>query len=47
MGKIDKVHIKRYEKNIRRIESEIKSLALYIEKKKIEIKMWENAKDKK
>ncbi len=47
MGKIDEVHIKRYEKNIRRIKSEVESLSLYIEKKKIEIKMWENAKNKK
>jgi hypothetical protein len=47
MGKIDKVHIKRYEKNIKRIESEIESLALYIDKKKTELKVWENAKNKK
>ena len=41
------IHIKRYEKNIRRIESEIESLGLYIEKKKIELKVWEDAKNKK
>jgi hypothetical protein len=47
MGKIDKVHIKRYEKNIRLIQSEIESLAIYIDKKKTELKVWENAKNKK
>jgi len=41
------MHIKRYEKNIKRIESEIESLTFYINKKKTEIKMWENAKNKK
>jgi len=47
MEKINEVHIKRYIKNIRRIKSEIESLTLCIEKKKIELKMWENAKNKK
>jgi DNA polymerase III delta subunit len=41
------IHIKRYEENIKRIQSEIESLALYIDKKKTELKMWENAKNNK
>ena len=47
MQKINKVHIKRYEENIKRIQCEIESLALYIDKKKTELKVWENAKNKK
>ena len=47
MGKIDKVHIKRYEKNIKRIEFEIESLSFYMQKKKEELEIWKNARHKK
>ena len=47
MQKNNKVHIKRYEENIKRIQCEIESLALYIDKNKLELKVWENPKKRK
>jgi predicted RNase H-like nuclease (RuvC/YqgF family) len=47
MGNIKDVHLKRYEENIKHIKFEIESLTYYIEQKKKEIKMWENAKNKR